>query len=611
MDAAVVAMVAENASEPASPAVPAQGPEGRHDRWCLRCRTTGHLAADCPENPPAEPDAFTDPTAAADANQAPKLPPEVTAQFDSTCDTCALDISEGDQIRATGDGGWECAFHAEERLPAGEEPITVNPQPAPETVPLVEIRLPVAPKPAPAPDPFTSPTRAPSPNGSAPAAPTGPIPPSAPLPFGKPEPAPVPEFADPTPVTPKRKQTVRNGYLAKDPTIGDFRRFKNGNIKPITRVSTFIKAASDRTALTEWNCRNVLLGSVHFPQMAAEAKALHPHPEGPLPEDKDTKQALNRIVDRVSEMVGSKRAADRGTEIHQSVEDVAKGKKTLEEIPTDHVPWVRAFLACLKENGLRLLPDMVERTVFIPQFGGIMGRFDQAVEEIATRRVLMSDVKTGSLDYAWQEIQGQLALYVAGYTQYGTYEWDMEDERRDRWVAPARTLDATEGIVFHMPVKDGEPVCHAERVDLRQGWEHVELCARNREAAAQRLKPTRWSPNLAPAVPEPALVPTHLYDDGNGGLWEHPGSPSDCAMPECAQAPGSDNPWWTWESRFQEVNSPAEAGALWESARAAGVPEPELQRLTGVAMERLQFMQDLARDERDSLAIGAGSEPPF
>jgi hypothetical protein len=324
-----------------------------------------------------------------------------------------------------------------------------------------------------------------------------------------PAPAPTPEvvFEDPTPATEKREYTNHRGYLAKDPQTGEFRRYKNGNVRPFTRVSTFVKAGSDRTALTAWSMRNTLLGMAHSPDLVAEVLRLHPHPEGPLPEDKDTKQALDRIVEQVGKRVGSKRAADRGTAIHHSVEQVAKGRATLEEIPTDHVPWVSAFLEALGAHGLEVVPDMVERTVFIPQFGGVMGRFDLTVRHVASGVLLLSDVKTGRVDYAWEEIETQLAMYVAGYTQHGTYEWAPAGrEGDDRWVPPAHTLDSDHGIVFHLPVKEGTPRCDVLDVDLRRGWRRAEFCAAVRESNREKPKPSRWEPPAvvreAPAEPE-------------------------------------------------------------------------------------------------------------
>jgi len=361
--------------------------------------------------------------------------------------------------------------------------------------------------------------------------------------------APVDDFEEPTPAVEKRKETDNRGYLAKDPTIGDFRRYKNGNIKPITRVSTFIKAGSDRTALTAWNMRNVLLGCAHFPEIAARAKILHPNPEGPLPEDKDTKQELNRIVDDVSERVGSKRAADEGTLVHKSVEKYARGEWGFDDMPTRHVPWVRAFLDELERKGLEIVSDLIECTIYVPQFGGVMGRFDQALREKCTGRILMSDVKTGSMDYAWQEIQGQLAMYEAGYRQHGTYVWHPTDASQDRWEAPKYVLDQEEGLVIHLPVKGGDPSCYVYKVDLAEGREHVKLCAQNREAARSAPKPQEWVPFVEPTEPLPEQ--------------------------------------WDWEPRFRMVQSKAEASGLWQSATSAGVPDAEIARLVAIARTSL------------------------
>lgn len=445
--------------------------------------------------------------------------PSFVARFDSECDVCDGAIFEGDMIRAckAGPGGFA---HEDCNEPPGE---TLEHRPK------------------------------------------------------MPSQVDVPDFEDPTPATPKREKTGRLGYLAKDPRTGEFNRYKNGNIKGFTRVSTFIKAGSDRTALTKWEVRNVLLGAVHFPDVAAAAKVLHPHPEGPLPEEKDTKEALNRITDDLSQRIGSKKAADEGTAVHNSIDRVARGNATLEEIPSHHVPWVRAFLECLESNGLELMPDMVEQTVFLPQFGGVMGRFDQTVKEKSTGRVLMTDNKTGSLDYAFDEIEGQLSAYTAAYTQYGTYEWHDTNPDLDRWVPPRHTVDATEGIVFHLPVKSGVPQCHAIRADLRRGWEHMEHCARAREKNRNKPKPEAWVPSVA--VTEPASV--------------EPAEPEDR----------------DWVSEFAQARDKTHLKGLYESAHSVFGPGEKLDYLVSTGQARLAALAALAT--ADKILGEAGTEPPF
>lgn len=451
---------------------------------------------------------------------------------------------------------------------------------------------------------------------------------------------------DPTPATPKREETNQRGYLAKDPTIGDFRRYKNGNIKPITRVSTFIKAASNRTALTDWNMRNVLLGLAHSPDVIPQVLALHPHPEGPLPEDKDTKESLDSLVDVVSERVGSKRAAQRGTDVHSSIDRVARGLVTLDGIPSDHVPWVKAFLKCLDDNGMELIPSLVERTIYVPQFGGVMGRFDQAVRRKATGTVHMTDNKTGRIDYAWQEIEGQLALYVAGYTQHGTYAWHPTDPAQDAWEPPQYAMDADLGFVFHLPVKSGVPSCTIYEVDLRRGWKHVQVCADVRGHLSGAPKPVAWTETVEPPAAEPA--DTHIYHDGTGLEWEHPGPLAGCPLPDCQPpaepvncgmcmygsdigVPGYDDkgPAYVnpdcdvhgqpeppaepeerdWVSEFAQARDKTHLAGLYESASSVLGPGEKLDYLVATGQARLRALAAL---ETARAVLGeASDEPPF
>lgn len=403
---------------------------------------------------------------------------------------------------------------------------------------------------------------------------------------------------DPTPATPKREETNQRGYLAKDPTIGDFRRYKNGNIKPITRVSTFIKAASNRTALTDWNMRNVLLGLAHSPDVIPQVLALHPHPEGPLPEDKDTKGSLDSLVDIVSERVGSKRAAQRGTDVHSSIDRVARGLVTLDGIPSDHVPWVEAFLKCLDDNGLELIPSLVERTIYVPQFGGVMGRFDQAVRRKATGSVHMTDNKTGRIDYAWQEIEGQLALYVAGYTQHGTYAWHPTDPAQDAWEPPQYALDADLGFVFHLPVKSGVPSCTIYEVDLRRGWKHVQVCADVRGHLSGAPKPVAWTETVEPPAAECAWIPGQSSPSCD---WSR-----DC--PDHGQLPAEPEDR-DWVSEFAQARDKTHLAGLYESAASVLGPGEKLDYLVATGQARLRALAAL---ETARAVLGeASDEPPF
>lgn len=76
--------------------------------------------------------------------------------------------------------------------------------------------------------------------------------------------------------------------------------------------------------------------------------------------------------------------------------------------------------------------------------------------------------------------------------------------------------------------------CLVEKVVSRFGF--------NGRPAAHAYRCAMWGHRCGTAERE-ACNPTRVYDepiahalsDGHGGVWEHPGTPEDCTMPECVE----------------------------------------------------------------------------
>lgn len=60
--------------------------------------------------------------------------------------------------------------------------------------------------------------------------------------------------------------------------------------------------------------------------------------------------------------------------------------------------------------------------------------------------------------------------------------------------------------------------------------EELRAAASEEEAAVH----SGWGPE---ALAKDVFDPTHVYDDGSGGTWTHPGTAADCTMPECCTHP--------------------------------------------------------------------------
>lgn len=172
------------------------------------------------------------------------------------------------------------------------------------------------------------------------------------------------------------------------------------------------------------------------------------------------------------------------------------------------------------------------------------------------------------LQYGWQEIAIQLALYAQGVNESGVY-----DLANETWQPPQSYGDSIEtgpwdipkvrtdyGIVMHLPV--GENRCTLYRVDLTAGWAAATLCARVRDWRKTR--------NLA----EPYVV----AEAQNGTVT---------APPVAVRPP-------TWAERFEAVSSRGEAMSLYTEALSALGQGPELDSLVRLGLAKLAGTEERA-----------------
>lgn len=423
--------------------------------------------------------------------------PWFDAQFPGICERGGEGFEAGEEIRADGEGGYECreCVNDDERTIRAME----NPPSRPVALPA---EPPAAPAPAPAIDAFMAP-------------------------------APVETVAP----TEDGRRTDSKGHRIKDPVLGDFRRFKNGNIKSVRRVTTFNKAVADTKNLTGWMKRNVLLGAAARPDIVAKAHGMS---------HDDNRDELNAMVKALEEQAGSKVAADIGTLIHKLTERFDQGE-SIESFPPQFRPYITLYRDALRVAGL--VPVAMEQTTFVAEWGGVAGSFDRIYRHIASGQYFIGDVKTGkSMGWGWDEIECQEGIYAKGYNRHGTYDWDTET-----WMPPKYWVSESVGIVIHLPHK-GEHAgsCSVLAADLGRGWDYAAVCGAVWAARGRKAAPIPWDRQVD-------ALELHTQE-----------------LP--------------WDAKFSGVTSSADAGRLWEEARAAGVEPAELQRLVRLAQDTLRAM---------------------
>lgn len=536
------------------------------------------------------------------------VPPSFPASYESECDTCGDAMYEGDQIRSDGDGGWECASHADEReeqesrpcvhnftwgddgkghrgsfcthcgVPDSGElkaervnrraaPVDVDENDRPITGPLVDAANAFLGVGTPAAQPSAADMDADAflmdDGGSAPE---------------------TPEFnvsGQPAARYEWRGRT-NMGYLTKDPRTGDFRRYKNGKPKGFTRATTFNKAASDSNALSDWGKRNVLIGASLRPDLVAKAHGLN---------HEDDKGALMSLVNELETAAGAKVSAQVGTDIHELTERWDGGQLTdLADVPAQYRGPLKLYLAALKEYGLRPVPGLIERTVFIPEFGGVVGTFDRVYLHEQSGQYIIGDVKTGkTLKYGMDEIETQEWTYAHGINLYGVYDWNT-----DEWETPEMavtghhggtsdrlTVSEEIGVVIHLPVQgDDRGTCNVVKADLQRGRRHAQVCHDVRTDRANKPKPEPFtgvpagplSHDVRPTAPKPARSDVATSGDGS---WQEPAPVPAATLLR------------SFRHQFSTAGSRQDLKDAYRDAKAGGVTDKGLAALVAVGKQRL------------------------
>jgi hypothetical protein len=504
-------------------------------------------------------------------NEPSNRPPSFPASFDSECDNCDGAIFAGDEIRSDGSGGWEHARHAEEQTASVPHVHTFvwaddenghsgsfcacgQEEPDGKASPYLRLLAKEVGDPTPLPYP------------GSPSSITDPA---------QHDPTEADAFLDPTTTQPPVPEInvsgqpkaryewygkQNRGYLVKLPDTGDFQRYKNGKPKGLVRVTTFVKAASDQNALTDWAKRNVLMGASLRPDIVAKAHGL---------KHETDRAELMSLVGELETAAGAKVSADIGILIHEFTERLDGDPSfTIESVPAQYRPAVLLYAETLRAAGLRPVPGLIERTTYVPDFGGVVGTLDRVYYHERSGQYLIGDVKTGkTLKYGMDEIEAQEAIYARGVNGNGVYDWNTntwypphsygDSPEHGPWQVPKVSEDW--GVVVHMPVQgDDAGKCLLVRADLQRGWAHAKVCHIVREERSAKPKPEAWSDDLldpAPS-PDPAL---------RGVRWSH---------------------------AFSRAESREELSELYVDAKAAGVKGLELQNLVSMGQRWLKQIGD-------------------
>lgn len=482
--------------------------------------------------------------------------PWFSAMYSGECSAGYCVIEEGDWIRADGQGGYECENCGEDPLPVvglAEDPLQQVPERGPHAHSYADAVAALMPTP----DEFMG-----SGVGSSVIVATGAFDPDA---FMDPrqvtypgmEPSVIPtkmptaeEFMDPSSADdPADKLNVsgqpsaryewygsqNRGYLVKEPDTGDFRRYKNGKPKGVTRATTFNKAASDSKAINDWGKRNIVIGASRRRDILLRAHGLT---------HENNRRELESIVAELEEAAGAKVGSDLGTYLHEFTEQMDAGLKTPDQAPEEFQGSLWRYEQALLDAGLEPVPGLIERTTMITEYGGVVGTLDRIFYHRPSGTYIVGDLKTGkTMEYAMNETETQMWVYAHGVNQNGVYDWNTDTWHKWCDLEGQITVREDVGVIIHMPVQGplaGQVVL--DHADLEAGARHAELCHRNRTAPKSKVRP------FEPPLPARPL---------------------------------------TWEERFALVTSGEHATQLWREAKAAGITGVRLNELVSIARQVL------------------------
>ena len=261
-----------------------------------------------------------------------------------------------------------------------------------------------------------------------------------------------------------------------------------GTTEPLKapRVTSKVKALDDMTGLMRWKTREVVKGVVAKPSILDHVDL--------LAERRDLNSDLDRAIDEAEVEAGSKRSAELGTAIHAWLEAVERGEVDRADVPQQFKPYSEAYFDRLAENGVRPIPELVERIVYNSTTGWA-GTFDN-IFELSTGERVIGDKKTSkttSFKLSALSFAQQLATYAGA-----DYMLAADGES---WEAMPPVSDAF-AVIAHVP-SDAPGQCSLETIDLDYGRRAIELakavayCRQGAPAGVLR----RWElPDLGAAV---------------------------------------------------------------------------------------------------------------
>lgn len=277
------------------------------------------------------------------------------------------------------------------------------------------------------------------------------------------------------------------GPKKTDPATANLQPGKR--LKAYTRTTTYIDVIEDKSNLQAWGERMVLVGAAQDPGFLEDVEKLHYEQQraerlGMDDIVKQSKDAINRKAQAAKNKAGAEDKADKGTELHGLSEMVDEGKELPPGISFGDVIDMDAYRRATTIMKIVHMERLVVHDEF--EIGGTPDRvsqleviefeklFPEMWEEcgglvapdgriIYPDDLLITDLKTGTVDYGALKMAMQLAIYSRSllYDKDTGERTSMGKVRQD-W-----------GLIMNAPAGTG--TCTLYWADLTFGWEAVKV----------------------------------------------------------------------------------------------------------------------------------------
>lgn len=241
-------------------------------------------------------------------------------------------------------------------------------------------------------------------------------------------------------------------------------------VESYTRCTTYIDVLDDKTNLQAWGERMVLLGCATDPSFLEGVLDL----DTELKQDKDT---LTKRAKSAKAVAGAEDKADKGTHLHALSELVDQGKPLPSAISFGDVIDMDAYKRATEgfeivhmeklvvHDGLRIAgtPDRKSR------WKGDLPLIAPDGAKIGPDELLITDLKTGSVEYGALKMAMQLSVYAHSKL----YDW------RTGKREPLENINQRWGVIMHLPAGRGE--CTLYWANLTLGWNAVALAGQVRD----------------------------------------------------------------------------------------------------------------------------------